>query len=100
MEAELDANLLPHDYRRLEPTRLADIFIRYREEIIPAKRGGRIETIIVDAFLMDPIAELRLGDLKLQDFADYRTNGSLEYAGRATAQRKACAARAGGRLLW
>lgn len=72
MEAELDANLLPHDYRRLETTRLADILIRYREEIIPTKRGGHIETIIVGAFLRDPIAELKLSRLKSQDFADYR----------------------------
>ena len=88
MEAELDANLLPHDFRQLETTRLADILIRYRKEIIPTKRGGRIETIIVDAFLRDPIAELRLGHLKLQDFADYRDNRLTRVCGSRNSTAK------------
>lgn len=71
-EAELDTALLPHDYRRLETTSLREIMLRYRAEIIPTKRGKNIETIIVDAFLRNPIAELRLSRLKPQDIAAYR----------------------------
>lgn len=72
MEAELDATLLPHDYRRLETTTLADILFRYRREIIPTKRGSNIETIIIDAFQRNPIADLKLSRLRPLDFAEYR----------------------------
>lgn len=72
MEAELDTKLLPHDFRRLETTTLADILLRYRNEIIPTKRGKDIETIIIDAFLRAPLATLKLSHLGSQDFAKYR----------------------------
>ncbi|MFZ2101438.1 MAG: site-specific integrase [Oricola sp.] len=72
VEAEQDATLQPVDFRKLERTTLRDILVRYRDEIIPAKRGHDIETIIVDAFLRNPIAHLTLDRLTPQAFATHR----------------------------
>lgn len=87
MEAELDASLLPVDYRKLEETTLRDILVRYREEIVPTKRGRDIETIIIDAFLRNPIAQLTLDRLTPQAFASYR-DARLETVRPATLLRE------------
>lgn len=72
MEAKLDTAALPHDYRRLEQTSLSDILDRYRDEIVPSKRSGEIEAIIINAFLRHPIAATRLSCLTPKAFAEYR----------------------------
>jgi len=87
MEAELDATLLPVDYRKLEETTLKDILVRYREEIVPTKRGQDIETIIIDAFLRNPIAQLTLDRLTPQAFSSYR-DARLETVRPATLLRE------------
>ena len=48
------------------------IVTRYRDEIVPSKKGADIETIILDAFLRHPICKKRLSELTTADFAVYR----------------------------
>lgn len=72
MEAQLDVAMLPQDYRQLEATTLRDILERYRDEIVPTKRGAEIEAIIIKAFLRNPLANTKLSRLSRQQFTEYR----------------------------
>jgi len=63
----LSANL-----RLLEETMVSDIIERYRDTVVPKKRGAERETITLNAFLRTRIARLRLCELSPKIFADYR----------------------------
>jgi hypothetical protein len=40
---------------------------RYRDEIVPTKKGHEVEGYILKAFLRDPLARRKLSDLRLSD---------------------------------
>src|ERR1700688_1355157 len=71
-EQEADRKGLPTDPRMLDRLTVGEIGKRYKETILPRKRAGKNQTIILDAFLRTPIAGTRLSDMKPAQFAKYR----------------------------
>ena len=71
-EAAADRGGLPTDPKVLERLTVADVMKRYRDHIIPTKRGCEIETIIIHAFLRSPMVNTRLSDLTAGQIAAYR----------------------------
>ncbi len=50
METLADRKDLPVDTKVLDSLTLGDLIRRYRDEIVPAKRGAEIETVILNSF--------------------------------------------------
>lgn len=71
-ERQIDRGELGLDRKVLETVSLADLITRYRDEIVPTKKGREIETIILNAFLRHPICKKVLADVTTSDFASYR----------------------------
>lgn len=72
MEAQVDRQGLPTNWRSLQRTTLREITERYRDTIVPAKRSRVIETIILNAFLRHPVANMPLSELSAAHLASYR----------------------------
>ncbi|WP_407193819.1 site-specific integrase [Bradyrhizobium sp. STM 3566] len=72
MEIRADRSDLPADNGVLKTVRLADLIVRYRKEVTPKKRGGKIEDSVLARMLCDPICKLPLSTLGTADFARYR----------------------------
>jgi len=72
IERQADRQELPTCRKALDQIRLSDLLIRYRDEILPDKKSAVIESIILNAFLRDPICKKKLSDLGAVDFAKYR----------------------------
>lgn len=72
VEAEADRRGLPADPRVLDRLTVADVIRRYRDAVVPAKRGREIETIILNAFLRQTLASVRLSELDPSQFGAYR----------------------------
>ncbi|AMA60040.1 site-specific integrase [Bradyrhizobium sp. CCGE-LA001] len=51
---------------------MADLITRYRKEVTPKKRGGKVEDAVLARMLLDPICKLPLSQLGTADFARYR----------------------------
>ncbi|MER8564528.1 site-specific integrase [Mesorhizobium sp. M0924] len=60
------------DRKVLERTTLANLVQRYVDEMVPDKKGGEIEAIVLKAFLRHRICKRRLSELTTADFATYR----------------------------
>jgi integrase len=62
---ELDADrlALPTAHKGLRGITVADLVMRYRDEIVPKKRAGDREAQLLNAFLRNPLAKLRLSDV-------------------------------------
>jgi integrase len=71
-ELEVDRVGLPVDRKALERFTLGDIFTRYRDEVIPKKRGRNNETIAVNAFLRHKLSRTAISELTLTHVAVYR----------------------------
>lgn len=71
-ESKADRGELGPDRRELERIVLADLVKRYRDEIVPTKKGVEVERYILNAFLRHPICKKRVSDLTTADFALYR----------------------------
>jgi len=71
-EIEAEQTGLPADPRLLSRTTVADVLERYRDEVIPKKRGHEIETIIVNAMLRQPFTKRSLAHIDGALFAEYR----------------------------
>lgn len=71
-EITADRRGLPSDPKLLERLTVSDLVTRYRDEIVPQKRGREIETIILNAFLRSAVARTTLSDVNPAQFADYR----------------------------
>ena len=41
---------------------MADIMTRYRDEVVPRKRGADRETLLLNAFLRHPLAQVALSE--------------------------------------
>ncbi|WIW56874.1 site-specific integrase [Mesorhizobium mediterraneum] len=51
---------------------LAALVARYRDEVVPKKKGSAVETILLNRFLRYPICQRTLYELSTADFAAYR----------------------------
>jgi integrase len=73
-QAELDADRkgLQADLASLRRITVADLVVRFRDAVIPKRRGREIETIVINAFLRQSVARVRLSDLTPNHFATYR----------------------------
>ena len=50
-------------HKALNAITVADIVSRYRDEVVPRKRGADRETLTINAFLRHPLARVALGDV-------------------------------------
>ena len=71
-EARLDRNDLPPNIRQLRSCTVADLLMRYGEEVTPRKRGADIERIRLNCMMRYPLAKLTLDCLKPIEIARYR----------------------------
>ena len=62
-ELEADRLGLPTAHKGLRGVTVADVVIRYRDEIVPRKRAGDRETHLLNAFLRHPLAKMALSDV-------------------------------------
>ncbi|VVD91304.1 integrase [Pandoraea horticolens] len=60
------------DPRPAQAAILRDLFIRYRDEVTPSKRGRAAETVRINWFIQQPIAQYSLGNLKPPVIAAWR----------------------------
>jgi hypothetical protein len=51
---------------------VSDVLKRFRDTVVPNRRGSLIETIVINAFLRHRLADTRLSDLTPHKFATYR----------------------------
>ncbi len=72
IESEADRRGLIADQRQLKRLTVAKLIERYRDEVVPAKRGRDIETIILNALLRHRLARHLLSDLCSAMFSGYR----------------------------
>ena len=72
VEARLDRTGLPGNYRDLKRLKLADLLIRYRDQITPRKRSAENETYRINKLLRHPIAAKSLTNLNSGLFSAYR----------------------------
>lgn len=72
IETRADRQELAPSQKELGSMTLADLVKRYQREIVPKKKGGDTETIVLKAFLAHPICRKRLSDLLPSDFVKYR----------------------------
>ena len=56
VEARLDRTGLPGDYRELKRMKLADLLVRYRDQVTPRKRSAENETYRINKLLRHPIS--------------------------------------------
>jgi hypothetical protein len=71
-ESIVDKHGLPPDRAVLDQVTIAELFIRYRDEVIPNKRGQRNGTLTINAFLRHALAQVRISDLTVAQVASYR----------------------------
>lgn len=93
-ERQADRGELGPDRKVLETITMADLVTRYRDTILPGKKGGSVEAIMLTAFLRHPICKKRLSDLTATDFMKWKDEKLT-----ATATRKAITAKSVKRLL-
>ncbi|MHB9435694.1 MULTISPECIES: site-specific integrase [unclassified Mesorhizobium] len=72
IERQHDRHELGPDRKALKAMTLAALVTRYRDEVVPKKRGSVVETILLNRFLRYPICQKTLNDLTTADFAAYR----------------------------
>lgn len=72
METRADRGDLAPDRSALRSITLADLIKRYRDEVLPDKKGGEFETIMLNAFLRHRICRKTLDILTPADFAAWR----------------------------
>ena len=72
IERQHDRHELGPDRKALKSMALSDLVIRYRDEVVPKKRGSVVETILLNRFLRYPICHRTLYELSTADFAAYR----------------------------
>jgi integrase len=71
-EIQIDRHELPADPRALDGVTLGDLVERYRLTVLPRKRAGDVEDVVLQAFLRHPICARRVSQLTTKDFAAYR----------------------------
>ncbi len=87
-EIAADRRDLPVDTQSLAEVTVADLLCRYRDTVVPKKRGADVETFILNAFLRDDgIARLSLSELSPLHLSRYRDE-RLERVKPVTLSRK------------
>lgn len=84
IERRHDRQELGPDRKALKNIALAELVERYRDEVVPQKRGSSVETILLNRFLRYPICKKPLSDLTTADFASYRDQRLKEIPRRRT----------------
>src|SRR3974390_767376 len=59
-ELEADRKGIPTAHKNLRSTTVADVLVRYRDEIVPKKRSADREVSLLNAFLRHPLANVAL----------------------------------------
>jgi integrase len=72
LEAKADANELPHARKLSVNLDLSSLIVRYQHEILPLKKGGANERIVLDAVLRRKISGTLLSAINVSTFASYR----------------------------
>lgn len=72
MEVEADRKGTIKDTRALGRTTVAEILTRFRDEVCPRRKGGQAETIVINAFLRQNVANTTLADFTADKLATYR----------------------------
>jgi integrase len=85
-ESKADRNELPANTRILNEVSLGELVQRYLEEIVPTKKGAANETIVLKAFMRDPICSKKLSVLATSDFAAYRDKRLEAVTGKSLAR--------------
>ena len=62
-EIEADRKGLTNDRKVLEQFKVADLLTRFKDTVIPNRRGKAVETFVLDAFLRRDLAQTRLSAL-------------------------------------
>lgn len=71
-EVQADRGELGPNRKALDGITLGCLVKRYKQEVVPAKKGAEIERIVLDAFLRHPICQKKLSSVTSADFAQYR----------------------------
>ncbi|EKS30923.1 tyrosine-type recombinase/integrase [Afipia felis] len=71
-ELKADRAELPPNIKQLARITLAELVIRYRDEVTPSKKTAASEIVVLNAFLRHDICKKRLSDLTVGDFSRYR----------------------------
>lgn len=71
-EALADRRELGPDIKILSQVTLGDLVARYRDQVVPRKRGALDEVIVLNAFLRNAICKKALANIATSDFARYR----------------------------
>jgi len=71
-EAEADRYGLTDNKKVLEGLRVSDLLQRFRDTVVPNRRGKAVEIIVINAFLRQPLAQIHLSGLTCESFAAYR----------------------------
>jgi integrase len=72
MEAQIDCQGIQPDLRPLRRTSVSELVVRFREEETPKRKGGRNETLVLNAFLRNKLSQLPLSEIQPSHFARYR----------------------------
>jgi hypothetical protein len=60
---DAERRVLATEYKTLRHLTIAEIMERYRDEVVPRKRGADRETITTNAFLRQPLAKVAVANL-------------------------------------
>ncbi|MER8484248.1 site-specific integrase [Mesorhizobium sp. M1322] len=88
-EAKADRNELPANAKVLDSISLGQLVERYRDEVVVTKRGAEDETVVLNAFLRDPLCKKKLSALSTADFATYRDRRLTSISARTLARQLA-----------
>jgi len=75
--AMTEAEILTRDFSQIPDKTFGDLLMRYREEVVPHKKGARWEKVRIVKLLRDPIAKVALIDFGKKDVTKWRDR-SLE----------------------
>ena len=62
-ELEAERHGLATEHKALRRLSVAEIMVRYRDEVVPRKKGADREIISINAFLRQPLAQVRVSNL-------------------------------------
>lgn len=72
MERQADRNDLPKLQDKSSDISLGDLVKRYRDFVVPDKKGADVEIIVLNAFLKNAMCKKKISGLGAVDFAKYR----------------------------
>ncbi len=85
--AVTEAEILAKKFSGLPDKTFGDLLMRYREEVVPHKKGSRWEKVRINKLLRDPIAKVHLTDFGKKDVTKWRDR-SLETLSASSVNRE------------